>query len=73
MRFYQTLVLAQVRRACLKANIKSSFIKTIEAKISKERLYIEKHAHIKTFSLQKLVQLQLMMIFETLNAMERTS
>lgn len=70
-RFYKTTVLAQVKRAALKAKLEPSQIIPLEREISESLQYIQKHSHIQVSPIQKLVQVQLLLLFETLNAMER--
>ena len=70
-RFYRTLMLGQLRRAAIKAKLENEKIKEIEKRIKEEVKIIDENSNWKVFPIKKLVQLQILFLFETLKAIER--
>lgn len=66
-RFYsEGLRIGQVRRAAIAANLEKATIDKLTKMIKKCAIEIEKENKLETFPIRKLVQLQIMYLFETL-------
>ena len=61
-----------MRRAAIKAKLNTDNIKEIENKMKEYSEEIERKFKLKTISIKKLVQLQLLVLFETMNAISRS-
>jgi len=65
------LLFGQVRRAALESSLDSSEVKILENKIKECSEYIGFETNWKVLPIKKLVQLQLSLLFETVNALSR--
>ena len=70
-KFYTGLSFGQLRRAAIKAKLDNNKIKEIENKMKEYSQEIERRFKLKTISIKKLVQLQLLVLFETINAISK--
>lgn len=69
--FSMGLTLGQLRRAAIKANLPAEIIKEIESKINQCARKVDGESHWEVFPIKKLVQLQVLVLTETLEALKR--
>ena len=71
-KFYTGLSFGQLRRAAIKAKLDTEKIEEIENKMKEYSKEINKKSKLQTIPIKKLVQLQLLVLLETMNAISRS-